>query len=482
MKAGPKAARNNEPLDWSTRSKGVDHFRLFCQRYLITPRGKGANKPFKLRDWQLDMAAGLFSDTAHINVWVVPRGNGKSGLVAALALHHLFTFGEGARVMVVAQNDRAASRLLETAQRMVELSPELSDRAQLHKGKIRVPGSDSEFIAVASNQSSVEGEDLTLAIVDEVGFVERDVFEATLLSTGKREGSKVVAIGTPSTPKMKDRSPLWGLVSAGRAGDETISLVEYGAPDKCALDDEAAWAVANPALGDWMQVKDVRAMAPPKTTEAEFRRARLGQWIEQSGESFIKSEAWVACARKGVDIPPGSPVVLALDGSQRWDATVLTIASVSPRPHIQIGGWWFGDHNPDYEVSHAEVEERVLELCEKYRVVELTADPFMWQRSLQYLDEQGVKTTKFSQSAGRMSPALAEFRAAVYDGKLTHDGDLRLSQHVFAAQLIESQRGMKLAKPSKTQHIDGAVASVMAYNRAFWLGYKKKTKNRSYKR
>lgn len=483
MKAGPKAAASLEPLKWSTRSKGVDHFRNFCRRYLKVPRGVGARKALRPRDWQLDMCRPLFEGTAHINVWVLPRGNGKSGLVAAIALHHLFTFGEGARVMVVAQNDKAAQRLLDTAKRMVALEPELDERAQVYKDRIYVPGTDSEFKAVASEQSAVEGEDLTLAIIDEIGFTDVDVYEAALLSTGKRPGSKLVAIGTPSTPRMRDKSPLLGLVTAGRAGDPTINLVEYSAPDNCALDDEEALAAANPALGDWLDLDVIRASMPPKTSEAEYRRARLGQWVLQSGESFMPADAWGECARPGVAIPEGTPVVLALDGSQRWDATVLMMASVSPVPHVEVAGWWFGDHDPDFEVSHAEVENTILDFAERFKVREVTADPYLWQRTLQVLQEEGLPVSKFSQSAGRMSPALAEFRAAALDGKVTHQDDHRVNAHMLAAQLIESGHGMKLGKPSKDMHIDGAVATVMAYSRAFWLGSKRlKKKNKSYRR
>lgn len=483
MAAGPKPAANPEPLKWSTRANGCDHFRLFCRRYLKVPRGVGARGPFKPRPWQLDMCRPLYEGEQHIHVWVLPRGNGKSGLVAAIALHHLFTFGEGARVMVVAQNDKAAQRLLDTAKRMVALEPELEQRCQVYQNRIYVPGSDSEFKAVASEQSAVEGEDLTLAIIDEVGFTEQDVYEATLLSTGKRPGSKLVAIGTPSTPRMRDRSPLLGLVTAGRAGDPTVSLVEYSAPEGCEVDDLEAIKAANPAFGDWLDWSAIKATMPPKTTEAEFRRARLGQWVLQSGESFMPAESWRACARPGVAIPEGSSVVLALDGSQKWDATVLMMASVSPVPHLEVVGWWFGEHDPEFEVSHAEVEARVLELVKRYRVRELTADPHLWTRSLQVLQEEGIPVSKFSQSAGRMSPALAEFKAAALDGKVTHSDDHRVNSHMLAAQIVESGHGMKLAKPSKDMHIDAAVAAVMAYSRAFWLGSKRfKKKNRSYRR
>lgn len=482
MKAGPKAAATLDPLAWRTRSKGVDHFRLFAKRYLVVPRGKGARSPFKVRPWQVDMARPLHESGKKINVWVMGRGNGKSGLTAAIALHHVFTWGEGARCLIVAQNDQSARRLLATARRMVELSPELEERCQVYKDRIYIPGTDSEMKCVASEQSAVEGEDLTLGIIDEIGFTEREVYEAVLLSTGKRPGSKLLAIGTPSTPKMRDRSPLWDLVVAGRSGDPDVALTEYGAPDGCAVDDVEAIKAANPAFGDWLTMDELRSQMPPKTSESEYRRARLAQWVTQSGESFLPATAWESCARQGVHIPAGTKVVLGLDGSQRWDATALVMASVGPKPHLELVGWWFGDHDPDFEVSHAEVESRILELAEKYRVMEVTADPFLWQRSLQVLADEGLPVSKFTQSSTRMPLALAEFRSAVVDGKVTHSPDHRLTGHILNAQLVESARGMKLAKPTKTQHIDAAVSAVMAYSRAYWHGSKAlKKRVRSFK-
>ncbi|NMF32284.1 AAA family ATPase [Corynebacterium ammoniagenes] len=484
VKRGPKGPATLDPLVWRSRAKvgTLEHFRLFCKRYLKVPKGQGAGKSFIVRDWQLDAVRDVFEAGSKIHLLVLPRGNGKSGLIAALALYFLIFGGEGQRVLVVAQNDLSARRLLRTAARMVELSDDLSERIHVYKERLELPSTDSTFLAVASEQSAVEGEDLTLAIVDEMGFTDREVFEATLLSL-KRAGSKLVGIGTPSTPRMRDKSPFYDLVQSARAGDESVSLVEYGAPNDAAIDDWGAIRAANPAMGDFLDEATVRAQMPPKTSEAEWKRARMGIWIQQSGESFMPADAWSKCARKGVDIPYKSPVVLALDGSQRHDATVLTIASVSPKPHIQIAGFWFGDGDEDFEVSHAEVEARVLELAALYRVREVTADPYLWQRSLQVLSEEGLPVTKFSQSAGRMSPALAEFRAAALDEKLTHDGDPRLSKHMLTAQLVETGRGFKLDKPTREQHIDAAVAAVMAYGRAFWLGSRKvRRKNGSYKR
>lgn len=472
----PLARRN-------AKKNSVEDFRLFAKRYLVVPRGSGAGKKLIVRDWQLDMLAGTFCDDYRkFSVFVLPRGNGKSGLIAAVALWHLMSWGDGARVLVVAQNDSSAKRLLRTASRMVELSPELSERLKVTKDQISYPATDSVFLAVASEQSAVEGEDITLGIVDEIGFIDRDVYEAVTYSM-KREGARLIGIGTPSTPRFKDRAPLWDLVTAGRAGDPDVHLVEYSAPDEADIKDVETWLMSNPGLGDLLAIDDVRSMLPPKTREQEFRRARLGQWVTQGGESFMPDKSWQACARKGVKIPPGTPVVLSLDGSQRWDATVLIMTSVSSIPHQQVLGWWFGDGNADFEVSHLEVEETIRRARETYRVRELTADPFLWQRTLQVLEDEGLNVTAFPQHGTRMPRALAEYRAAALAGKLTHADDVRLNKHMITAQLVEGGHGLKLAKPSRSEHIDGAIAATMGYSRAFWLGSKKMNRRtRSFQR
>lgn len=484
MKRGPKGPVNLEPLPWKSRAKvgTVEHFRLFCQRFLKVPRGVGALAPFKPRPWQLEAVRPFFEQSTKINLLCLPRGNGKSGLIAAVMIYRLFFGGEGSTGLVVAQNDASARRLISTVSRMLQLDDDLLERVNVYKDKVEYPGTDSSIVAVASEQAAVEGYDLTTAIIDELGFTERPVYEAVLLSL-KRPGSKLLGIGTPSTPRMRDKSPFLDLVLSARAGDPDVSAVEYSAPEDAAVDDWDAIRAANPALGDFLDVETVKAQMPPKTSESEWRRARMGQWVTQTGESYMPADSWKQQARAGVEIPRGSKVVLALDGSQRWDATVLMMASVSARPHLQIAGFWFGEGDPDFEVSHAEVERRVMELSKQYRVMELTADPALWQRSLQVLDDQGIRTTVFPQHTSRMGKALVEFKAAVLDGQATHADDPRLNKHILAAQIRESGHGIKLAKPSKTQHIDAAVAATMCYSRAFWLGGKRSKKRvRSFKR
>lgn len=486
MKAGPKGAVDESPLPWNPRAKGADQLRLFAQKFLVVPRGKGAKKAFHIRDWQLDLCRTLLDDDeVSLACWVLPRGNGKSGLAAAIALHHVFMSGiEGARCAIVAQDERRASAMLRTACRMVELNEELSSRCRIYKDRIEVPGTASTLTALPAEAQRIEGEDLTLGIVDEIGFVRKDSFEATILSTGKREGSKVLAIGTPSPAKFREISPLWDLVIRGRAEPDSrdFRLVEFGVDDSLPIDSPATWEKANPAFGDWLTEKAIRSQLPPVTRELEFRRARLGQWVEQSSEPAIPADSWKKCARPKVRIPHGSRVVVALDGSMNNDSTALLVGSVSSKPHFEIGGLWEPFKEGDgFEVNHLEVEDRIRELARDFQVVEIVADPFRWQRTLQVLDEEGLPVHKFPQSTTRLNPATTDLRAAVNAGLLTHSSEPDLNAHILRASIEESTRGMKLSKPSRNQKIDLAACLIMAYSRCYWLGSPKARKARKVK-
>ena len=488
-KSGRKSVAEDSPIPWRNDLDGVESLDWFTRTYLLVPRGYGAGAAMWLRPWQLEMCQGLYSDEVSLAIWVLPRGQGKSGISAAIGLHHLFNPGNaGKRIAIIAQDERSARRLLRSAARMVELNPMLAERATIYRDRIEVPGTDSEIVALPAEAHRVEGSDLDLAILDEIGFMPKDVFEAAVLSTGKFDGSKVLCIGTPSPAKFREVSPLYELVLRGRAGsDEAVSLVEYGVSDDEDIYSPATWAKANPAHeshpGGWLTDRSIRAQLPPITRESEFRRARLGQWLEGSTDPAVDLDGWKRAARPGVEIPAGAPVVLALDGSMNGDTTALLMGTISTKPHFQVMGLW--EPTEDNHVSHLEVEDKIVELARRYRIVELVADPFRWQRSLQVLEEQGLPVVSFPQTTQRLTPATNDLRATVVNDGLTHADDERLNSHVLNATVQDTPRGVKIAKVNRTGRIDLLACLVMALSRAQWLASSKsrpKKQVKGYKR
>ncbi len=147
MKAGPKSAVDPTPLPLRTRAKGAALMAKFCEQFIVVPSGTGARKPMKLRPWQVDLIGSVWDADPRPRLagWMLPRGQGKSTLVAALGLYDLLLGQEGAQIVVAATDERQANIVFATAARMVELDERLATRVQVFQSKLVVPGRGATF-------------------------------------------------------------------------------------------------------------------------------------------------------------------------------------------------------------------------------------------------------------------------------------------------------------------------------------------------
>ena len=479
MKAGPKAAADSTPLPFRPRSTGSARFEAFARKFLLVPKGTGARTPLRLRPWQLELVGSILDAEVQPRTagWMLPRGQGKSSLTAALGLYDLFTGEEGASVVVAAVDERQARIVFNTAARMVELNEELSSRAQVYKDSVRVPSRGASFQVLPAEPKRLEGLDFTLAILDEGGVVSRDTYEVLTLAQGKRERSTLVVIGTPG-PDPED-NVLADLRAYGQDHPEDTSFVwrEHSAAgfEDHPVDCTHCWELANPALDDFLHRDALQALLPPKTREATFRRARLCQMSLDTDGAFLPVGLWDTLST-GEGIPDGADVVLALDGSHARDSTALLAATVSQEPHFDVAGLWTPEGDED-RVPVFEVEDAIREAAKRWNVVEIIADPFRWTRTLQQLASEGLPVVEFPHSPSRLTAATTDLYTAATNGRLTHSGDPRLAAHVAGAVVEEDARGIKLAKASRRRNarrIDLAACLVMAHSRATWRASKKR--------
>jgi phage terminase large subunit-like protein len=465
---GPKSPVTAPPLDLRRLPKrGGSRAIAFIERYVRTPKGQGARRRLQLRPWQRMIVRSLLDEPRPRQALVsIPRGNGKSTLAAAVGLFGLLADGvEGAQVCCVASDERQARIVFNSARRMVELDQDLAARVQIFKDHLYVPQTDSALFALPADPAALQGWDPSLCVVDELHVVTADCYEAMLLAAGKRDRSLLLAI---STPAADSDSVMWSLVEKGRAGgDPAFRYFEFAAPAGCALDDEQAWAEANPALHDFLQVDALRATLTT-ARESSFRRFRLGQWVQRD-DAWLPPGAWDACAAPGQPIPDGAEVVAAFDGSYNGDASALVLATIEGQPRVELAALWETPEGAkDWSVPIIEVEDKIRAVCRRYQVRELACDVFRWARTFQVLDGEGLPVLEFPQTPARMTPATTRFYEAVVNHTLTHDGDPQLARHVGNAVIREDSRGARLAKEHRhsRRRIDACVAAVMAVHRA----------------
>lgn len=482
MPAGPKRAADPSPLPFVSDKVGAERFAAFCAEYLITPKGHGVGEPMVLRGWQVDMLRPILDPERRPSVAGImcPRGTGKTSLMAALGLYELFTGPDGNEIPIVAVDERQAGLTLRPAARMVELNPALASRCQVYRDHIVIPAKGSTLTALPAEAKRLEGLGTwTLALADEVGVISPDTWQTLLLGLGKLPGATAIGIGTPPNASS---SVLLDLRQHAQdhPDDSTFAWVEFSADEfqHHPVDCEHCWELACPSLDDFLTRDSMRALLS-QTTEGNFRRARLCQFVTENANPFIPADVWGGLDT-GEPIPDGAEVVIALDGSfggRDGDATALVIGTVSPAPHYDLLGIWTNDGTPEYRIPVLEVEEAIRQARKRFRVKELVADPFRWTRTLQVLSGEGLKVSEFPWSPARTTKATTELFTAATARKFTHSGNETLTAHVMAATVLESNGGLRIGKASRKRgaaKIDCAAALLMCASRCSWWGNRKK--------
>ncbi|WP_327161864.1 terminase large subunit domain-containing protein [Mycolicibacterium wolinskyi] len=446
----------------------------------MVPKGHGEGEPFQLWPFQRELVASVLDRPKRPRTagWMLPRGNGKSSLLAALGVWELFCGGEAASVVVVAFSKEQAGIIYGIARRMVERSPELSSRCQIGKSLLRIPERDATFECLPAEPAALEGLDFTLALLDEAGRVNRESYEVLTLAQAKRPISTLIAIGTP--PPDPTDSVLTDLRDlAAEQGPDVVAWKEFSAnefqnhPVSC----RHCLELANPALGLFL-AED--AVVLGKTTrENTYRRARLCQLVNDTTGEFLPAGCWDKLST-GKPIPNGSEIVIALDGSHSDDSTALVIGTVSVKPHFDLLAVWEKSAGDDgWKVPIAEVEDVIRQACRDYKVVELVADPWGFSRTLQLLEAEGITVSEFPHSPSRLTAATTDLFVACTNGTLSHSGDDTLARHVGNAVAIRDARGIRIAKAARRgRKIDAAAALVMCHSRATWHGTRKPKRHR----
>src|SRR5581483_11589772 len=86
LKAGPKTNVAASPLDLGHLDGLSEAERCiqFTEEFCVCPEGYGAGKPMRLRDWQREFLQGVYAPEVKIGALSVAKGNGKTGLLAAV--------------------------------------------------------------------------------------------------------------------------------------------------------------------------------------------------------------------------------------------------------------------------------------------------------------------------------------------------------------------------------------------------------------
>jgi hypothetical protein len=255
---------------------------------------------------------------------IVPRQNGKSRALEALALHALFLDPDARLSLWSAHQFKTAREAFRNLQAMVTNYDHLRKRVKSvrashgEEGIELVDGSRLNFLA--RSRTSGRGFSGDKLILDEAQEIDPEDIASSLPMLSARPNPQIVYAGTVS-PTADHLRRLHDRGAAGEVG--RLAVTEFGADPDCDLDDASAWASANPAWGVRLDPEFV-AMERKSYPEAAFMQERLGIWPPMISDGVIDADVWAAAA--DVDSDLASTPVFAVDVAPDRSAASIAVA------------------------------------------------------------------------------------------------------------------------------------------------------------
>lgn len=455
-KAGPKPQLHlieTPPwAGWKTQSESARAIR-WIEEYLPVTVGHGAGDAMKLAGFQRSIIRTLYDSLA--TFVSIPAANGKSTLLAAVAIERLCRGDAYVEVDVLATKRDQAAIILEAAKRFVESVPALVERCVWYAdpGILEFRPTGSRLAAHPARLSSLQGLDYSLAIVDEIGFADDALVEALIARLAKRPDARLIGIGTPGF----DPNVLWRIRQENEDGSlpNGVSYVEFAAASGAELMDKRAWRQANPAIAAGFMNEAALEVQAQLMPERAFRIYHLGQWTEATS-GWLPPGAWEACPH--MDAPPdGAEVVLAVEGTYR-----RTLAVVGADMDGTVFHCWAAEAATDDEV------EEVLTLAaERWDVLEVTHPKRIRTNLFRRLSQGGMPLRPWDATADVEAASANELHRAIVDGRLAHDHSELVADHVGRLAVRTAVDGsLRLVRPDEGDAVDAALAMRAAWWRA----------------
>ena len=486
-------------------------------RMLKHPKNRKPGHPFQLDPWQENVVRAIYGPRDDEGnrivrrvVLLLPRGNRKTSLCAALTLLHLVgpEREPGGLILSAASALEQALELFNETALIVQSDHRLRENVQIrtYKNRMSFEEARTRYMALAADGKAQHGKTPNVVIADELhawdGRPGRRQWEALDSALVKVRGTLMIVA---STSGRGQENLAWETVSyairvqKGEIHDPATLPVIYMAEEGDDWQDEAVWSAVNPGLEhgypdiDAFRDKAAKAVHSPFERDS-FLQFNLNRWLDASTSPFVDMHVYDQGTAE-VDLDQleflQAPCWLGVDLSKNEDLTVV-VACWRDGDGYQVAAWFFcpednlrqrGElHGVDY-ISWAEdgyiiategntvdlraVEAHIRELCARFNVREIAFDPTYGRSMMADLSEDGLPAVEFRQGWLTMAPAVKELERAILAARFVHGGNPVLRWNFENVQLRVDPAGNRSFHKGKSGNkIDGAVAAAMAVARA----------------
>lgn len=481
------------------------------------PSGEGQGGKFKLREWQKKFIRAIYEPhglngrrSVRRAILSIARKNGKTALIAALVLAHLVgpESIQNGEIYSAANDREQAAQVFKVARQIVEMDVELSAMIRIIPSTktLTCYANGSFYRAISAEAGTKHGLNPSFAIYDELAQARnRELYDVIDTSFGARAEPLFVVISTQSNDPEHILSKL--IDDGLHANDPTIVCHLYEVPeDEKDIFDPACWKLANPALGDFRSLDDLKAIASKAkrmpSEEPKFRNLYLNQRVSPVS-SLISRAEWMACAGDA-EFNTGDDVYLALDLSAVVDLSALVMVSAGDKTRVKAFIWKpedllkdhsdrdFGSGNnrygewardghlltsPGRSISPEVIAKKIAEIVGSFNVLGLAYDRWRIDDLLREFDRigleafedkgtgkgSGLRLIPWGQGFRDMAPAVDALELEVIERKLFHPSNPVLTWNMGNAVAVMDPSGnRKIDKDKARFRIDGAVALAMA--------------------
>jgi phage terminase large subunit-like protein len=270
------------------------------------------------------------------NLLLMSRQNGKTHLARMLILTHLIKWNTNVLIMssnrsMALDTFRQVTQLIETNDHLKGFVKQIryangTESIEMHSG--------ARLDVVASTRDGSRGRTVNgLLFIDELREIDEEGYRAAMPTTRAHAGSHILLTSNAGDAFSKVLNDL-----RERALDhppKSFGFYEYSAPQYCKINDRAAWAQANPALGYTITeeaIEEAISTSPIENTRTET----LCQWIDSLSSPWPHG-VLEETSNSELTITPGALTMFGFDVSPSRRNASLVAGQLMPDGKIAIG-------------------------------------------------------------------------------------------------------------------------------------------------
>ncbi|HVL49900.1 MAG TPA: terminase TerL endonuclease subunit [Actinomycetota bacterium] len=493
----------------------AEQCRRFFEEVLVHTKGRFARTAFVLAGWQWrDIISPAFGSVRwskelrryvrqYRTVWIeIARKNGKSELLAAVALYMLIADAEeSAEIYGAAKNRDQARKVWDVAERMVRLSPPLAK--QLKLGKIKVNRQEKKIIyeptgsyyqVVTADAAGELGHNPHCVVFDEVLTQPGpDLWEAFSTAMDTREQPMMWAAttsGKTNTFAAGEHAYSVKVAANPRLDPSRLAYI-CSVPQNANVWLERNWKKANPALGQFKSIEGMRTQAKEARNdprkESAFRQFHCNQWGHEE-ELWIPPDRYDASAGMVVEEKlVGKLCYGALHLAASTDITAMVLTFPEGEGYEVVARFWVPEARledlrrrtegesdvwvregrlavtPGDMIDYDEISAEIHRLRDAFNFEHAAYHRWGMAQLATELEEEGLEVTPMATTMTSLSGPTKDLERLVYAGAWHHGGHPVL-RWMFANVGIrkDSDQNIKIDPKLSKDNVSGAIASAMS--------------------